>query len=79
MKQIGLWCSMTKGRFSKFIVILVILLNAAFTLGVFYVFLNTGGNEPSTLIGSWFGFTTVELWSLSKIKRDKVKENNNNE
>jgi len=68
-----------KSRFSKFIVTLVILLNVVFTLGVFYVFLNTGGNEPSTLIGSWFAFTTVELWSLSKIKRDKVKGENKDE
>ena len=58
-----------KGRFSKFIVVLVILLNAIFTAGIFYVFTKVG-NEPSTLIVSWFGFTTVELWSLSKIKRE---------
>lgn len=58
-----------KGRFSKFIVVLVILLNVVFTAGIFYVFTKVG-NEPSTLIVSWFGFTTVELWSLSKIKRE---------
>ena len=61
-----------KGRFSKFIVVLVILLNVAFTLGVFYLFLKVG-SEPTTLIASWFSFTTVELWSLSKIKREKEK------
>jgi len=65
-----------KGRFSKFIVILVILLNVAFTLGIFYLFLKVG-SEPTTLIGSWFTFTTVELWSLAKIRRDKIKENDN--
>ena len=59
-----------KGRFSKFIVVLVILLNVIFTTGIFYVFTKVG-NEPSTLIVSWFGFTTVELWSLSKIKREE--------
>ena len=58
-----------KGRFSKFIVVLVILLNVIFTAGIFYVFTKVG-SEPSTLIVSWFGFTTVELWSLSKIKRE---------
>lgn len=62
-----------KNRFSKFIVVLVILLNVVFTAGVFYVFLKTGGNEPQILIGSWFTFTTVELWSLAKIKREKIK------
>lgn len=63
-----------KGRFSKFIVTLVIILNVIFTAAILYVFLKTDGSEPSTLIGSWFAFTTVELWSLSKIKRAKVKE-----
>jgi len=62
-----------KSRFSKFIVVLVILLNVAFTLGIFYLFLKVG-SEPTTLIGSWFTFTTVELWSLSKIKRKKLEE-----
>lgn len=65
-----------KGRFSKFIVILVILLNVAFTLGIFYLFLKVG-SEPTTLIGSWFTFTTVELWSLAKIRRDKIKGDDN--
>lgn len=60
-----------KIKFSKFIVTLVIFLNVVFTLAILYVFTETNGNEPSTLIGSWFGFTTVELWSLSKIKREE--------
>ena len=59
-------------KFSKKIVALVILLNVGFTGVVLYLFLRTG-NEPSTLIGCWFGFTTVELWSLSKITREKVR------
>lgn len=62
-----------KNMFSKFVVILVIILNTIFTAGVFYVFDKTGGNEPSVLIGSWFAFTTVELWNLAKIKREKIK------
>ena len=61
-----------KVRFSKFIVVLVILLNVIFTTGIFYVFTKVG-SEPSTLIVSWFGFTTAELWSLSKIKREENK------
>ena len=59
-------------NFSKRIVALVILLNVGFTGVVLYLFLWTG-NEPSTLIGCWFAFTTVELWSLSKITREKVR------
>lgn len=60
-------------KFSKRIVILVLLLNIVFTVAVFYVFLKTG-NEPSTLIGAWFAFTTVELWSLAKIKMNEPKD-----
>jgi len=62
-----------KSKFSKKVVTAVILLNIIFTAAVFYTFLRTG-SEPMTLIGAWFGFTTVELWSLSKIKRDEIKE-----
>lgn len=62
-----------RGRFSKFIVTLVILLNVVFTAAVLYVYLQVG-SEPSTLVGAWFAFTTVELWSLSKIKRKKLEE-----
>ena len=57
-------------KFSKKIVVLVIVMNIIFTLKVFDVFQNTG-SEPMTLVGAWFGFTTVELWSLSKIKRNE--------
>ena len=63
-----------QGRFSKFVVSLVILLNVVFATAVLYVFLMTG-SEPTALVGCWFAFTTGELWMLSKIKRDKVKEN----
>jgi hypothetical protein len=62
-----------KGVFSKGIIILIILANIIFTSAVLWVFLKTSV-EPSTLIMSWFSFTTVELWSLASIK--KVKEKN---
>ena len=61
-----------KGIYSKVVVGSVIILNTLFTATVLYVFLHTG-NEPSTLIGCWFAFTTGELFMLSSIK--KVKEN----
>lgn len=60
-------------RFSKLIVTLIIFLNIVFTIGVLYVFLKVG-NEPTILIGSWFGFTTGELWMLSTIKKKEIKE-----
>lgn len=64
-----------EGKFSKRIVALVILLNVFFTAAVLYVFLRVG-SEPSTLIISWFAFTTGELWMLSSIKKKMSKEEN---
>ena len=61
---------MSKSKFSKFIVRLVVTLNSIFALAVLYVFFRTG-NEPTVLVGCWFGFTTGELWLLSSIKKNK--------
>jgi len=58
-------------KFSKLIVSLVILLNIIFTASMIYVFTKVG-NEPTTLITAWFGFTTVELWALAGIKKREV-------
>ncbi|WP_071026383.1 hypothetical protein [Peptoniphilus raoultii] len=60
-----------KGEYSKFIVLAVIGLNIIFTIIVLKIFTLTG-QEPSTLIGAWFSFTTVELWSLARIKKKKI-------
>ena len=65
--------SVKKMDFSKKIVSLVLFLNVTFTIVIFYLFLKVG-SEPSTLIVSWFGFTGVELFSLSKITRDKINQ-----
>lgn len=67
-----------KGQFSKAIVIGVILANVTFTIAVLLVFLKTS-SEPSALIASWFAFTTVELWSLAKIKTVKESKGESNE
>jgi hypothetical protein len=71
---------MKKGKYSKIIVALVIVLNVAFAVGVLYAFVKTG-KEPKTLITAWFGWTTGELWLLSRIKKQKMnkKEGNDNE
>lgn len=61
-----------KSRFSKYIIWGVLLLNIVFTVSVLYVFLKVG-NEPVTLIGCWFAFTTGELWMLATIKKTKLK------
>ena len=68
----------SSARYSKFIVMLVILLNTAFAFTTLYVFLKTS-SEPSTLIAAWFAFTTGELWLLKDIKKTKIKEGNQNE
>lgn len=60
-----------KGQYSKALVTLIILMNVIFTIAVFIVFARTG-SEPSTLIATWFSFTTVELWSLARIKKKKI-------
>ena len=59
-------------KFSKKIVALVIALNIAFTGAVLYVFLRTG-SEPTSLVVAWFGFTTVELWTLAGITKEKLR------
>ena len=60
-------------KFSKKIVALVVLLNTGFAGAVLYLFLRTG-SEPMTLIGCWFTFTTGELWLLSGITKEKVRQ-----
>ena len=65
-----------KGGFSKFIITLVILMNICFTTAILYAFLQTG-NEPSTLVASWFAFTTGEVWALAIIKKEKQKKGDN--
>ena len=65
-------------KFSKLIVALVILLNAAFTVAVLYIFYRIGA-EPTTLIGAWFGFTTIELWALAGIKKKEIEKQNDRE
>lgn len=65
-----------KGGFSKWIIVLVVLMNIIFTSAVLYVFLKTS-SEPVALVGAWFTFTTGELWMLSSIKKEKVKKGDN--
>lgn len=61
-----------KARYSKLIVFLVIVLNAAFAYKTLNVFCQTG-SEPTMLITAWFTFTTGELWMLAGIKKSKNK------
>ena len=65
-------------KFSKAIVSLVILLNAAFTVAVLFIFYRLG-TEPTALIAAWFGFTTGELWFLAGIRKKEVEKQINRE
>ncbi len=65
-----------KTNYSKFIVALVILMNAAFAVVVLFIFFRIG-TEPTALIAAWFGFTTAELWALAGIKKKEVEEGKN--
>ena len=67
-----------KGVFSKIIVSGVILANVIFTAAVLWVFYKIR-TEPTTLITFWFSFTTVEVWSLSNIKKTQIKKENKND
>jgi len=64
---------MTEERFSKKVVRWVILLNALFVVAVLFLYWHTG-SEPSTLIASWFAFTTGELWALAGIKKEETRQ-----
>ena len=62
-------------KFSKLIVTTVIIFNVVFAGLVLYIFFKVG-SEPTSLIASWFSFTTIELWSLASIKKEETKEEN---
>ena len=64
-------------RFSKKVVSTVITLNAIFAAAVLIVFWHTG-SEPTVLVGSWFAFTTGELWTLSSIKKKEIEKGADN-
>ena len=65
---------MKLNRFSKKIVAAVIVANCFFTAAVLYVFLRIRA-EPTTLIVSWFAFTTGELGALAGLKHSENKNN----
>ena len=67
-------------KYSKLIVLSIIIMNALFAVAVLWVFLKTSG-EPTVLVGAWFAWTTGELWALSKIKlkESEVEKNERSE
>lgn len=63
---------MKKGLFSKLLIVFIIVANVIFTNKVLDVVAKSGV-EPSALVTSWFGFTTIELVNMAFIKSKKVK------
>ena len=61
-----------KGLYSKIIVVAIIIANIKFTEIMIDVYKNVKA-EPTTLIVSWFGFTTGELWAMAQIKKSESK------
>ena len=59
-------------RYSKKIVAMVIILNVLFAATVFIASFRNAV-IPDSLIVAWFGFTTGELWALSKVSRTKIR------
>ena len=57
-------------NFSKKIVIAVLILNVLFTTAVLVVSWHTL-QSLDALVAGWFAFTTGELWTLGKIKREE--------
>ena len=64
--------AVSRGEFSKRVVVAIVAANVLFTAAVLWVFLRTG-SEPQVLIGAWFAFTTSELIVLAGIKKQKIK------
>lgn len=61
-------------KFSKQVVLLVILLNVAFIIAIFGLAWYEQSMPSDAVVVAWFAFTTGELWTLSKITQTKVKE-----
>lgn len=62
---------MKKGQYSKWLIVLIVLLNVAFTFGILWEMKN-GGAEPAVLIKEWFKWTTIELGASAGVKMTKI-------
>lgn len=59
-------------RFSKPLIVLIIVLNVVFTCAIIFLFYKTE-SEPVVLTTAWFAFTGTELWNMASIKKHKIK------
>lgn len=60
-------------KFSSKVVLLVIVINLWFVKEVIELIRDVS-IEPTVLIGSWFAWTTGELWMLKEIKKKKIEK-----
>lgn len=67
-----------KGLYSKIVVITCILLAIGYTGICLLMQWKTGTQPEPQLTIAFFGFVTVELWNLAKIKRSKKGDENEN-
>ena len=64
-------------RFSKMVIIAVIVMVLIFTGFVLFIFYKKG-NEPTVIIASFFAFVTGEVWALAKLKLTEINIEGNN-
>ena len=62
-------------KFSKKIVIGILIYSFLFSQEIMYIFVKTGGIEPTILVGSFFTGVIAELWALAKIETDRKDDN----
>lgn len=65
-------------KFSKKIVIGILIYSFLFSQEILYVFVKTGGMEPTVLVGAFFTGVIAELWALARIetnRKDDLDEN----
>lgn len=62
---------MKKGQYSKWLIVLIVLLNVGFAFGILWEMKN-GGAEPAILIKEWFKWTTIELGASAGVKMTKI-------
>lgn len=65
-------------KFSQKVVMTVLIINIVFTAFVLAIYWHVG-SEPTTLIVSWFAFTTGELWALASIKNEETRRGGTND
>ena len=65
-------------KFASTVVLLVIGFNVWFTDRIITL-IETTSFEPAVLIGTWFAWTTGELWMLKDIKKKKIDKEANKE